>query len=66
MKKAKWPDYDNGVMSEVVPQRGAHLSGSSAQFLECRAFKTVEVAFAGRRLLKNMLSHFKRRYRLSD
>jgi hypothetical protein len=28
--------------------------------------ETVEVAFARRRLLKNMLRHFRRRYRLSD
>jgi hypothetical protein len=41
-------------------------SGSGTQLLECRAFQTVEVAFARRRLLKNMLRHFQRRYRLSD
>jgi len=36
-------------------------SGSGNQLLECRAFQTVEVTFAGRRLLKDMLGHFKRR-----
>ena len=39
-------------------------SGSGTQLLECRAFQTVEVAFARRCLLKNMLRHFQRRYRL--
>jgi hypothetical protein len=34
--------------------------GGGTQFLECRAFQTAEVAFAGRRLLKDMLCHFKR------
>ena len=39
---------------------------SSINFLECRAFQTLEVAFARRRLLKDMLRHFKRSDRLSD
>ena len=41
-------------------------SGSGTQLLECGAFQTVEVAFARRRLLKNMLRHFKWRDGLSD
>ena len=41
-------------------------SGSRTQFLECRAFQTVEVAFAGGRLLKDVLRHFKRRDGFSD
>jgi hypothetical protein len=40
-------------------------SGSGSQLLECGTFQTVEVAFAGRRLRKDMFRHFKRRYRLS-
>src|ERR1039458_4184237 len=39
--------------------------GGGTQFLECRAFQTAEVAFAGRRLLKDMLCHFKRRDRFT-
>jgi hypothetical protein len=39
---------------------------SSTELLERRAFQTVEVAFTGRRLLKDMLRHFKRRDRFSD
>ena len=41
-------------------------SGSGTQLLECRAFQTVEVTFARRRLPKNMVRHVQRRYRLSD
>jgi len=41
-------------------------SGSGAQLLKCRAFQTVEVAFAGRRPLQDMHRHFKRCDRLSD
>lgn len=33
-------------------------SGSDAQLFDCRAFQTVEVTHAQRRLLKDMLSHF--------
>ena len=39
---------------------------SGAQLLKCRAFQTVEVAFAGRRLLQDMLRLFERCDRLSD
>jgi hypothetical protein len=46
--------------------RMQETSGSGTQFLECRGFQTVEVAFAGRRLLKDMLRHFKRRDGLAD
>jgi hypothetical protein len=41
-------------------------SGSGPKLLECRAFQTVEVAFAGGSLLKNVLRHFQRRDRLVD
>jgi hypothetical protein len=41
-------------------------SGGCAKFLECRAFQTVKVALARRRLLKDMLRHLKRRDRFSD
>ena len=41
-------------------------SGSGTQFLECGGFQTVEVAYAGRRLLKDMLRYFKRRDGLAD
>ena len=40
--------------------------GGGTQFLECRAFQTAEVAFAGRRLLKDVLRHFKRCDGLAD
>ena len=40
-------------------------SGSRAQLLECRIFQSVEVAYARRRLLKDMLRHFKPSDRLS-
>ena len=33
------------------------------ELIECRAFQTVEVLHAQRRLLKNMLGYFKRRDR---
>jgi len=42
------------------------LASGQQHFLECRAFQTVEVAFARRRLLKDMLRHFKGSDRLSD
>jgi hypothetical protein len=41
-------------------------SGSGTQFLECRGFQTVEVAYTGCRLLKDMLCHFQRRDGLAD
>src|SRR5260370_25233491 len=58
------------AISAAVPllhQPSAEVrSGSSTQFLKCRAFQTVEVALAQRRLLKDMLRHFKRRDGLAD
>jgi len=36
------------------------LAAFASELLECRALETVEVAFAGSGLLKDMLRHFKR------
>src|SRR5260370_38030764 len=43
----------------------AVLGPVKAELFEGRAFQTVEVAYPGSSLLKNMLRHFKRRDRLS-
>jgi hypothetical protein len=47
------------------PARSASQA-AALSFLECRAFQTVEVAFPGGCLPKDMLRYFKRRDRLSD
>jgi hypothetical protein len=49
-----------------VAARPQLASGSGTKLLECRTFQTVEVTFAGSRLLKNMLRHFQRRDGLAD
>src|SRR5512135_1860877 len=41
-------------------------SGRGTQFLEGRAFQTVEVAFSRSRLAKNVLRYFKPRHRLPN
>jgi hypothetical protein len=41
-------------------------SGSGTKFLKCRAFQPVKVAYAGGRLLKDVLRHFERRDGLPD
>ncbi len=42
------------------------LQAAALSFFKCGAFQTIEVPFARRRLVKNMLRHFQRSYRLSD
>src|SRR6202035_1262883 len=50
----------------AMAARPSLASGSDTKLFECRTFQTVEVAFAGSRLLKNMLRDFQRRDRLAD
>ena len=58
------------AISSAVPllhQASAEVrSGSGTELFEGRAFQTVEIALTERRLLKNMLRHFKRRDGLVD
>lgn len=45
---------------------GPLASGGGTQFGKCRAFQTAKIAYSQRRLLKDMLRHFKLRDRLTD
>ena len=60
-----WRDVRVVLISEGRRQEFKLVLAGGTQFLECRAFQTAEVAFAGRCLLKDMLCYFKRRDRFT-